>query len=215
MVSPVLSASSVSWLLVPPLAARQGGTGGVAAVQPTPKQGSNTRSLRTIDQAVARDRPMSDHHISPFPGQSDGIRPGPGLAVCRSLCRRLCSPSWSALCRQALSTPVASPRRWRRKRLLRIRKTFAAVVIGASAVTAMAAPAMADRQYVGGGTWDYGFTGLGSIVYSNYYHPSTDHGSSVQVAGITYRSACVGPGTWSHVQKWSAVSGNRAFWRYC
>jgi lactococcin 972 family bacteriocin len=98
---------------------------------------------------------------------------------------------------------------------LRIRKTFAAVVLGASAVTAVAAPAMADREFVGGGTWDHGFAGLGTIVYSNYYHPSTNHGSSVQVNGVVLRSACEGPNVWSHVQAYSAVSGNKVYWRYC
>jgi lactococcin 972 family bacteriocin len=98
---------------------------------------------------------------------------------------------------------------------LRIRKIVAAVAMGAGAAMAVAAPAMADREFVGGGTWDHGFAGLGTILYSNYFHPSVNHGSSVQVDGIVYRSACVGPNVWSHVQTGSAVSGNKVYWRYC
>ncbi len=108
-----------------------------------------------------------------------------------------------------------SEERLERMAKLKIRKTFAAAVMGASAVLAVAAPAMADRQYVGGGAWDYGFAGLGSIVYSNYYHPSTNHGSSVVINDIVYRSNCEAPGVWSHVQQWSAVSGNKVYWRHC
>ena len=93
---------------------------------------------------------------------------------------------------------------------LRIRKSFAAVVIGASAMTAMAAPAMADRQFVGGGTWDYGTNVF--WTWSNYYHQNNNHRSSVGVNGIIYRSACTSPGNWSHVQHTSAVSGNKAYW---
>ncbi|GLZ39015.1 hypothetical protein Acsp05_26390 [Actinokineospora sp. NBRC 105648] len=55
------------------------------------------------------------------------------------------------------------------------------VVITGLAGLAMAAAgagiAMADTAYVGGGTWDYG-TG-GGRVWSNYYHGSNCHSSSV------------------------------------
>jgi lactococcin 972 family bacteriocin len=93
---------------------------------------------------------------------------------------------------------------------LRIRKSLAAVIISASAMVAVAAPAMAAREFVGGGTWDHGLTGL--QVYSNYYHPNNDHRSSVAVNGIITRSACTSPGNWSHAQAWQAVSGNKAYW---
>ena len=77
---------------------------------------------------------------------------------------------------------------------LRIRKSLAAVIISASAMVAVAAPALAERDFVGGGTWDHGLTGLD--VYSNYYHPNNDHRSSVVVNGndmtlnlaVTYNS---------------------------
>ena len=95
---------------------------------------------------------------------------------------------------------------------LRIRKVLAAAAIGASAVTAVAAPAMAEREFVGGGTWDYGTAGLGTILYSNYYHPSNNHRSSVSVNDIVTRSPCTSPGDWSHAQDWKAVSGNKVFW---
>jgi lactococcin 972 family bacteriocin len=99
---------------------------------------------------------------------------------------------------------------------LRVRKIFAAVVIGASAVTAVAVPAMAGRQNVGGGVLDSGHAGFGFIIYSNYYHPSTNHGSSVRVNAYIERSGCVGPGVWSHAQ-WATTptANDAAFWRYC
>lgn len=94
---------------------------------------------------------------------------------------------------------------------MRIRKIFAAVAIGASAMTAVAAPAMADRQYVGGGTWEYGNNGLD--VWSNYYHPNNNHRSSVSVNGTVGRSACTSPGNWSHASMRSSAFGeNRAYW---
>ena len=93
---------------------------------------------------------------------------------------------------------------------LRIRKSMAAVAIGASAMTMVAAPAMATTEYVGGGTWEYGVNIFWN--WSNYYHPNNDHRSSVKTSGIVYRSACTSPGNWSHVQTVSAVSGNKAYW---
>lgn len=93
---------------------------------------------------------------------------------------------------------------------LRIRKSLAAVIISASTMVAVAAPALAERDFVGGGTWDHGLTGLD--VYSNYYHPNNDHRSSVVVNGFIFRSACTSPGNWSHVQHSQAVSGNKAYW---
>ena len=93
---------------------------------------------------------------------------------------------------------------------LRIRKSLAAVIISASAMVAVAAPAMAEREFVGGGTWDHGLTSF--HVYSNYYHPDNDHRSSVKAGGIIYRSHCTSPGNWSHAQAWKAVSGNKAYW---
>lgn len=93
---------------------------------------------------------------------------------------------------------------------LTIRKPLSAVIIGASAVVAVAAPAMAAREYVGGGAWDHGLTGL--HVYSNYYHPDNNHRSSVEVNGLVTRSACTAPREWSHAKDWQAVSGNKAYW---
>lgn len=93
---------------------------------------------------------------------------------------------------------------------LRIRKPMAAVIIGATAVVGVAVPAMATREYPGGGAWDYGTTGL--TVYSNYYHPNNCHRSSVSVNGFVTRSANTAPGQWSHAEDWQAVSGNKAYW---
>ena len=92
---------------------------------------------------------------------------------------------------------------------LRIRKSLAAVAIGASAMTAVAAPAVAVVQ-VGGGSWDYGVNAFWN--WSNYYHPNNNHRSSVETSGIVHRSACTSPGNWSHVQTVSALSGNSAYW---
>jgi len=75
-----------------------------------------------------------------------------------------------------------------------IRKALLAIAAGAIGALAVAAPALATTVSVGGGTWQYGVT---VSNYSNYYHGSKAHRSSVDnsVAGLV-RSGCVSSGQW-------------------
>lgn len=76
------------------------------------------------------------------------------------------------------------------------------VVTGLAAVLmaiGAAAPALATVVNVGGGTWNYGVNNNGGEVWSNYYHPSLRHRSSViNGYGEYYNSGCVSSGTWSY-----------------
>ncbi|GAA4552472.1 hypothetical protein GCM10023192_82300 [Amycolatopsis samaneae] len=87
------------------------------------------------------------------------------------------------------------------------------VTVAAAIVTAMtgtAAPALATTEPAGGGTWSYGVS-LG-VNYSDYYHPTKWHKSSVRSGGVTRHSGCAAPGTWSHATISAAISGNKAYW---
>ena len=91
-----------------------------------------------------------------------------------------------------------------------IRKALLAIAAGAIGALAVAAPALATTVSVGGGTWQYGVT---VSNYSNYYHGSKAHRSSVDnsVAGLV-RSGCVSSGQWSYASEVAAASGNNAYW---
>jgi lactococcin 972 family bacteriocin len=90
------------------------------------------------------------------------------------------------------------------------RRLLAAVIAGAAATVAVAGPALATTEYVGGGTWKYG---VYSLNWSDYHHPSKRHRSSVssQMYGLV-RSACENPGIWSHAVEPAAATGNKAYW---
>lgn len=71
-------------------------------------------------------------------------------------------------------------------------------------------------KYVGGGKWHYGTTGPkgGGVVYSDYYHRSKSHGSTVVNGnGYTVRSPTIAKGKWSHASA-SAVRNkvDRSYW---
>ncbi|MGN6238950.1 MAG: lactococcin 972 family bacteriocin [Cellulosimicrobium cellulans] len=60
----------------------------------------------------------------------------------------------------------------------KLRKPVVAVALAVAAVAGGAGTAYATISYVGGGTWDHGVGG--GTVWSDYYHGSKCHGSSVQ-----------------------------------
>ncbi|BEL06157.1 hypothetical protein Q0Z83_043480 [Actinoplanes sichuanensis] len=92
----------------------------------------------------------------------------------------------------------------------RMPKSLIAVLVGATAAVAVAVPAWATTEYVGGGTWAYGVNF--GINRSEYWHPNNWHTSSVKSNGITSRSACTDPGLWSDAWRYAGVSGNKAYW---
>ncbi len=89
-----------------------------------------------------------------------------------------------------------------------------AAVVGALAVAILGATpmvaALATTKSEDGGTWTYGAGG--STNYSDYYHPSKEHRSSVSNDYGTYRSANEAGGLWADVSETVAISGNQAFW---
>lgn len=68
---------------------------------------------------------------------------------------------------------------------------------------------------VAGGTWSYGTNSR--VVYSNFYHPSRYHGSSVRTYKglITIRSPKTAAGKWSYAQVRRSPSTNEAFYWFC
>ena len=92
----------------------------------------------------------------------------------------------------------------------RVRRTLFAAAIGAAATIAVAVPAWATTQFVGGGTWIYGVSY--GINESQYYHPNNWHTSSVKSDGLVDRSDCTEPGVYSDAWLWAAAYGNQAYW---
>ena len=83
---------------------------------------------------------------------------------------------------------------------MRIRRSIG-TGLGALAIVAGAAvPALATVTYPGGGTWSYGTNS--TEVYSNYYHPSNNHRSSViNGYGEYLSSGCKSPGVWAYASE--------------
>ncbi|MPY58183.1 lactococcin 972 family bacteriocin [Streptomyces spongiae] len=98
---------------------------------------------------------------------------------------------------------------------MRFKKPLQALVVSAAFVTAAAAPALAVTKEVGGGTWSYGTTS--ETVWSNYFHSSSKHGSSVRNGyGDEERSACVNADKWSYADLPAhPEETDYAYWRKC
>ncbi len=93
------------------------------------------------------------------------------------------------------------------------KKAIASAIAAFALTVGVATPALATIRSVGGGTWDYG-TG-GGRVWSNFYHGSRDHASSVQ--GETYMtSRCMPKGYTSYARAndrfWVV---DRSYYRFC
>lgn len=74
---------------------------------------------------------------------------------------------------------------------------------------------VASAEHAAGGEWEHGNSG--GRVWSNYWHPQFNHGSSVQ--GHEYvDSGCQGPGVWSRAQthtKYIPWAKDGAYYRFC
>ncbi|TXK18985.1 lactococcin 972 family bacteriocin [Homoserinibacter sp. GY 40078] len=96
----------------------------------------------------------------------------------------------------------------------RIRAGIAAIV-AAGLVAGGAVAAHATTEYVGGGKWSYGVYEPANTVYvySNYYHPSKKHRSTVQVHnGTQYRSKDAPAGKTAEIERATSYGGNKAWW---
>lgn len=98
---------------------------------------------------------------------------------------------------------------------MRFKKPLQALVVSAALVGAAATPALAITENVGGGTWNYGTSK--ETVWSNYWHTSAKHGSSVRNGyGDEERSACKNADTWSYADlKAHPDETDYAYWRKC
>ncbi|MEU5692420.1 lactococcin 972 family bacteriocin [Actinosynnema sp. NPDC020468] len=93
---------------------------------------------------------------------------------------------------------------------MRVDRVVKSALAAGALVLGIATPALATVVNVGGGTWDYGVDS--ARVWSNYYHGSKCHGSSVvgayydssgdTRAGITARASAPAKG-----------SGNKSYYR--
>jgi hypothetical protein len=69
-----------------------------------------------------------------------------------------------------------------------------AALAGVCLTLAVATPAIAGTQQVGGGTWTYGtYTWFGKHCYSNYYQPDQVHHATA-IMGSAYQKTFAGPG---------------------
>ncbi len=80
-----------------------------------------------------------------------------------------------------------------------VHKKLTAAAFGV--VLTVACTGAASGIAVGGGQWSYG-TSLAGVAYSNYYHPSNWHGSSVMVEADVVRSPCTAPKSTAKASKW-------------
>lgn len=76
-----------------------------------------------------------------------------------------------------------------------------------------AAAAEATTVNVGGGTWDYGGSFLTTWTYSNYIHPTKNHGSTACNANSCDESGPTPRNVWSKARVHSTLSGgNKTYW---
>lgn len=91
-----------------------------------------------------------------------------------------------------------------------MKRAAIATLVAAGIAGGAAGVASAATVNIGGGTWTYG---VGANVYSNYYHGSVCHGSSVQ--GRYYASSGnTRAGVWARASAPSRPNvADQAYWR--
>lgn len=94
-------------------------------------------------------------------------------------------------------------------------KQIVATLTLTGVLCSIAGTAVAATQYpTQGGTWNYGLNGAGA--YSDYYHGSLCHGSSVYTDWDNDRSIDVVPGRWANAFAWGNWwTNNRYYYRTC
>lgn len=95
------------------------------------------------------------------------------------------------------------------EKTLKLKKTVSSLVLSAAILGSGATAAFAATEYVGGGTWNYG-TGGGS-VWSNYYHGSRVHKSSV-IGQYYYSSPWTNPGYTSYASAPDTAGVDESYW---
>ena len=96
-------------------------------------------------------------------------------------------------------------------------KSLGVALLALGLTAGTAGTAMAVVASAGGGTWDYGIANLlPGTNWSNYYHGSRAHGSSVEGDAGLVRSPNVAAGRWSYASAWDSnpFRIDHAYWRY-
>lgn len=90
-------------------------------------------------------------------------------------------------------------------------RTMKVALISGAIIFGTAGAAFAGHENVGGGIWDYG---ADTTIWSDYYHPSVCHGSSVEDGyGNITRSGNTAAGYTSYASRKASFNGNKAYWR--
>ncbi len=89
---------------------------------------------------------------------------------------------------------------------------YAGIAVLSASFALAATSAGAETSKVGGGTWYHGFSGVN--VYSNYYHPTAWHRSSVTTQYDYYSSPWKAKAETSYACLQSSLQGNKANYDY-
>ncbi|WP_420830320.1 lactococcin 972 family bacteriocin [Corynebacterium uropygiale] len=95
-----------------------------------------------------------------------------------------------------------------------MRSRFAKQILVGVMSCCLVGAGVASAEAVAGGEWDHGNSG--GRVWSNFFHPTAAHGSSVQ--GHQYvDSGCVAPNVWARAQSHSKYlpGADGAYYRFC
>lgn len=116
-----------------------------------------------------------------------------------------------------LDSPKVSYKEVTTKKGHKIAKSVGTALLALGLAAGTAGTAMAAVVSAGGGTWDYGIQNLlPGMNWSNYYHSSRAHGSSVEGDVGLVRSPNMAAGYWSYASAWDSniFRIDRAYWRY-
>ncbi|MBC3185963.1 lactococcin 972 family bacteriocin [Corynebacterium sp. zg-331] len=95
----------------------------------------------------------------------------------------------------------------------KLSRSLAATALSGALVAGGAAAALAIQVNVDGGTWSYGINS--THVYSNYYHPTTKHGSTA-VGTFTADSGCQDPNLWAKASAPKrSYAVDKSYYRFC
>ncbi|MDO5066682.1 MAG: lactococcin 972 family bacteriocin [Propionibacteriaceae bacterium] len=91
-----------------------------------------------------------------------------------------------------------------------------AVVVAVVIVMTSAGAAFAVTRHVAGGTWDYGTNIALGVAWSNFWHPSKNHASSVRIGANVYSSPCVGARQNAYAERWRPPFTSAGYYyRFC
>ncbi|GAA2009595.1 hypothetical protein GCM10009799_41930 [Nocardiopsis rhodophaea] len=92
-------------------------------------------------------------------------------------------------------------------------KRISVATLMVAGIVVGSAGAAAAYEKVGGGKWIHGVSGLprSGPVWSNYYHPSTCHGSTA--VGVTTVRDDAEADLWSEATTIRALGNNQTYWR--